>query len=96
MSDLQRAYDLRHASDRARLEGRSVEALGNATEAVAIYANLPERRLDLANALRLKALALDALDRLAEAALDWTEARRLYADLGVTEGVTECDARLSR
>ncbi|MFN7389876.1 hypothetical protein [Brevundimonas sp.] len=96
MSDLQRAYDLRHASDRARLEGRSVEALGNATEAVAIYANLPERRLDLANALRLKALALDALDRPAEAALDWTEARRLYADLGVTEGVTECDARLSR
>ncbi len=96
MSDLQRAYDLRHASDRARLEGRSVEALGNATEAVAIYANLPERRLDLANALRLKALALDALDRPAEAALDWTEARRLYADLGVTEGVTERDARLSR
>ncbi len=96
MSDLQRAYDLRHASDRARLEGRSVEALGDATEAVAIYANLPERRLDLANALRLKALALDALDRPAEAALDWTEARRLYADLGVTEGVTECDARLSR
>jgi hypothetical protein len=96
MSDLQRAYDLRHASDRARLEGRSVEALGNATEAVAIYANLPERRLDLANALRLKALALDALDRPAEAALDWTEARRLYADLGVSEGVTECDARLSR
>lgn len=96
MSDLQRAYDLRHASDRARLEGRSVEALGNATEAVAIYANLPERRLDLANALTLKALALDALDRPAEAALDWTEARRLYADLGVTEGVTECDARLSR
>ncbi len=96
MSDLQRAYDLRHASDRARLEGRSVEALGNATEAVAIYANLPERRLDLANALRLKALALEALDRPAEAALDWTEARRLYADLGVTEGVTECDARLSR
>ena len=73
-----------------------MEALGNATEAVAIYANLPERRLDLANALRLKALALDALDRPAEAALDWTEARRLYADLGVTEGVTECDARLSR
>ena len=96
MSDLLCAYDLRHASDRARLEGRSVEALGDATEAVAIYANLPERRLDLANALRLKALALDALDRPAEAALDWTEARRLYADLGVSEGVTECDGRLAR
>ena len=52
--------------------------------------------LDLANALRLKALALDALERSGEAVIDWTEARRIYADLGVAEGVAECDARLSR
>jgi len=96
MDDLRRAYDLRHASDRARFEGRHVQALGDATEAVAIYANLSDRRLDLANALRLKALALDGLDRSGEAVLDWIEARRLYADLGIAEGVTECDARLSR
>ncbi|WP_029416268.1 hypothetical protein [Brevundimonas bacteroides] len=96
MDDLQRAYDLRHASDRARLEGRTVQALADATEAVAIYANLPDRGLDLANALRLKALALDDLERSGEAVLDWTEARRLYADLGIAEGVTECDGRLSR
>ena len=96
MDELRRAYDLRHASDRARGEGRPVEALADATEAVAVYANLPDRRLDLANALRLKALALDALDKPGEAILDWTEARRLYADLGVAEGVTECDGRLAR
>jgi len=96
MDDLRRAHGLRHASDRARVEGRPVQALGDATEAVAIYADLSDRRLDLANALRLKALALDALDRPGEAVLDWTEARRLYADLAVPEGVTECDGRLSR
>jgi hypothetical protein len=96
MDEVQRAYDLRHTSDRARLEGRAVEALGDAIKAVAIYADLPDRRLDLANALRLKALALDDLERPGEAVLDWTEARRLYDALGVAEGVTECDARLSR
>ncbi|QTN18589.1 hypothetical protein HZ989_09995 [Brevundimonas sp. AJA228-03] len=95
MDDLQRAYDLRHRSDRARLEGRFVEALGEATEAVALYADLPDRALDLANALRLKALALDALDQPGQAIVNWSEARRLYADLGIAEGVTECDARLA-
>jgi len=92
---LQRAYDLRHRSDHARHEGRAVEALGAASEAVEIYGSMPDRALDLANALRLKALALDALDQPGEAILDWTEARRLYADLGVAEGVTECDGRLA-
>ena len=96
MDDLQRAYDLRHASDRARLEGRALEALADATEAVAIYEDLADRGLDLANALRLRALALDELDQSGEAVLDWTEARRLYADLGVAEGVTECDGHLAR
>ncbi len=96
MDDLQTAYDLRHRSDRARLEGRFVEAPGEATEAVALYADLPDRSLDLANALRLKALALDALDQPGQAIVDWSEARRLYADLGIAEGVAECDTRLSR
>jgi hypothetical protein len=43
MDDLDRAYDLRHRSDHARREGRAVEALGDATEAVEIYAALPDR-----------------------------------------------------
>lgn len=96
MDEFQRAYDLRHSSQQARREGRAVAALGDATEAVAIYAGVSDRQLDLANALRLKALALDDLGRLGEAAIDWTEARRLYADLGVVEGVAECDSRLAR
>jgi hypothetical protein len=96
MDDLQRAYHLRHRSDRARLDERLEDALGDATEAVALYANSPDRLLDLANALRLKALALDSLDQPGAAAIDWAEARRLYAGLGVVEGVTECDARLAR
>jgi len=96
IDDLQRAYDLRHSSDRERLAGRAVAALADAAGAIDIYSGLPARALDLANALRLKALALDALERTAEAVVDWTEARRLYADLGVAEGVAECDTRLSR
>ncbi|WP_298161758.1 hypothetical protein [Brevundimonas sp.] len=96
MDDLQRAFDLRHSSDRERLAGRAAAALTDATAAADIYAGLPDRALDLANALRLKALALDALDRPGEAVVDWAEARRIYAELGVAEGAAECDARLSR
>ena len=96
MDDLERAYDLRHSSDLARLEARAAAALAEATEAADIYFGLPDRGLDLANSLRLKALALDALGRSGEAVVDWTEARRLYVDLGVAEGVAECDTRLSR
>ncbi|AQR61944.1 hypothetical protein BZG35_09995 [Brevundimonas sp. LM2] len=96
MDDLEHAHDLRHRSDAARLAGRAVEALSLATEAVGIYAGQSTHRLDLANALRLKALALDDLDQPGEATLDWTEARGLYAELGIAAGVTECDARLAR
>lgn len=96
MDELERAYALRHSSDRARVAGHPAKALDAAAGAIAVYAGHLDRPLDLANALRLKALALDELDREAEAVVEWREARRLYLELGIDEGVTECDGRLLR
>jgi tetratricopeptide (TPR) repeat protein len=91
------AHAQRHVSDLARERGSIDEALSAAAEAVAIYrAQSGSRPLDLANALRLNALALDAADRREEAAALWQEARGLYSSLGVTAGVDEADLRLAR
>jgi len=90
------AHALRHISDLARERGSVAEALSSATEAVAIYREQPgSRPLDLANALRLNALALSAAGRADEARALWQDARRLYAQTGVIAGVEEADARLS-
>ncbi|HEX5258409.1 MAG TPA: hypothetical protein VFW35_06475 [Sphingomicrobium sp.] len=91
------AHAQRHVSDLARERGSVDEALSAAAEAVAIYRAQPgSRPLDLANALRLNALALDAADRRDEARPLWQEARGLYASVGVTAGVDEADVRLAR
>lgn len=52
----------------------------------------PEHRLDLANALRLTALALEALDRPALQA--WREAGDLYAELDIAAGLAEAERHL--
>lgn len=84
---------LRHLSDLDREAGRGDAALASARRACALYEGTG-RPLDLANALRLTALALDALSRPAEARTAWTRARDLYAAANVTDGVAECEARL--
>jgi len=90
------AHAQRHISDLARERGSIDEALAAAAEAVAIYrAQSGSRPLDLANALRLNALALDAANRGGEATPLWQEARGLYASAGVAAGVEEADARLT-
>ena len=88
------AHALRHVSDLARERGAIDEALRAAVEAVAIYRAQPgSRPLDLANAVRLNALALGA-DRAHDAKPLWQEARDLYASVGVTAGVEEAEERL--
>lgn len=89
------AHALRHLSDLTRERGASDEALTSSAEAVAIYRTQPESRLDLANALRLNALALDLAGRAAEAEPLWHEARDLYASSGIAAGVQEADGRLA-
>ncbi len=94
--DILRAHALRHVSDLACERGDFPLALNLAEEAVAVYrAAANPRPLDLANALRLTALALEGLDLSDEAAPAWQEARHLYACLEVQAGVEECDRHLA-
>ncbi|HEX4739195.1 MAG TPA: hypothetical protein VH331_16715 [Allosphingosinicella sp.] len=94
--DILRAHALRHVSDLARERGDIADALATAQEAVALYrATLDTRTLDLANALRLLALALESSGRQQEAAPAWHEARGLYADVDVQAGVEEAERHLA-
>lgn len=85
------ALALRHVADLAREAGDADQSRQAALEAVAAYRRLqPPDPLGLANALRLQALAQpDGADTL------WREARDLYREQGVAEGVAECEARLA-
>lgn len=51
--------------------------------------------LDLANALRVTALAMEASMKPGDATSLWREAGMLYAEAGVGEGVAECERCLS-
>jgi hypothetical protein len=89
-------YALRHLADASREDGDGTESLQAAQEAVQTYRSLPDATaLDLANALRLTALAQEALGLGAAAAPSWREARILYDKVQVDEGVAECGRRLA-
>ncbi|MBU1324559.1 MAG: hypothetical protein KJ676_04900 [Alphaproteobacteria bacterium] len=85
------AYILRHLSDVERQTGMARRAHAAADEAVLLL-RAQSSSLDLANALRLRALAADAAGL--EAAPDWAEARDLYAGLDIPAGVAECELHL--
>lgn len=92
---LLQAHALRHLSDIDREADHLEQALAHAEQAAALYrANGQGASLDMANALRLTALALDGLRRAEPALAAWTAARDLYADAGVAAGVAECQRRL--
>lgn len=92
---LLQAHALRHLSDIDREGGQAEAALAHAEQAGALYrANGQGATLDMANALRLKALALHDLRRDDRTAAVWAEARDLYRAVGVEAGVAECEARL--
>ena len=94
---LLQAHALRHLSDLDREADHLEQALAHAEQAAALYeANRKGASLDMANALRLKALALDQLRRDAPAVVAWTAARDLYAAVEVAAGVAECEQRLGR
>jgi hypothetical protein len=90
-------HALRHRSDIARLNHQPEIALTQALEATALSCDLgPARALDLANALRLVALAHEALGETRSAMGFWREAEALYQSLGVLAGAEECAAHLGR
>jgi hypothetical protein len=86
-----RAFALRHTSDLNRELGRFGDALAIAQEAESIYRNGEGNGLDLANCLRLVALAHMRLDDESSALPFWQEAMQLYSQSGVDGGVAECE-----
>lgn len=88
------AFALRHVADIAAELGQAKIAVEAGSEAVAICRLNPEAELDLANALRVNALALEALGQTGEAVALWREARTGYENLAVFDGVDECNAHL--
>jgi len=52
--------------------------------------------LELANALRVQGLAAEAAGELAEACAAWSEAGRLYEEVGVAEGAAEAKRRVAK
>ena len=90
---LLRAHALGHLSDLDREARQPESALAHAEQAVALYRKAKGTPPDLANALRLQALALEDLRRNATAM--WTEARDLYRAAGTEAGVMECEAKLA-
>ena len=92
---LLQAHALRHLSDLDRQADHLEQALAHAEQAAALYrANGQGTSPDMANALRLKGLALDGLRMTEQARAAWTEARELYTRAEVADGVAECDRRL--
>jgi tetratricopeptide (TPR) repeat protein len=91
-----RAHALRHVAELAAEQGAGERALEAAEEALAIYASdAGTHRLNVANARRVRALALAALGRNEDSAEAWRAAREIYEALGIDAGVAECDRRLS-
>ncbi|HEX5007921.1 MAG TPA: hypothetical protein VFV70_12455 [Hyphomonadaceae bacterium] len=92
--ELTLCHALRHVSDLDREAGDIVSAAHAADEAVAICrTNGAAGPLEFANALRLSALAHDALSDGAAPAC-WREARDAYREAGIDAAVKECSARL--
>ena len=92
---LLQAHALRHLSDLDREADHLEQALAHAEQASALYrANGKGTSPDLANALRLKGLALDGLRKPEQARAAWSAARDLYADAGMAAGLAECERRL--
>lgn len=96
LTDLKIAHTIRHVGDIHRSAGRAALAEPCYVEALNLYhANPQTTPLDLANAIRgFAILESDSGDSQRAIAL-WTEARDLYAQVGVNEGVAESDRRLA-
>lgn len=90
------AHTVRHLGDLYRETGRIEDAERCYQEALSLYRAAPQPQpLDFANALRPAAILKEMQGDVAGAEQLWLEARRLYELAGVSQGVEECDRRLS-
>ena len=90
------AHTLRHLGDVLR-KTDSREAERRYDEALGIYREHPARPvLDFANAVRPMAILRETLGERDEARALWREARDLYREAGLKDGVAESSAHLER
>lgn len=89
------AHALRHAAEFAVKAGDSLTGLQEALMVLEYYRSSPPTTLEMANALRVAALAEAAAGECASAREHWCEARALYEDAGVADGVVEADRRVA-
>ncbi|MBY0502819.1 MAG: tetratricopeptide repeat protein [Bryobacteraceae bacterium] len=82
------AHTIRHQGDVYAEQNQKPQALPCYEEALTIYQSYPGAPpLDVANAIRAMAAATDRVEL-------WAEARSLYEQCGIVEGVEGCDLRL--
>jgi len=62
---------------------------------VEYYRSSPPTALEMANALRVAAMAEAATGATMVAKQHWSEARALYVDAGVADGVAEADRHVA-
>jgi tetratricopeptide (TPR) repeat protein len=89
------AHALRHAAEFAVRVGDCATGLREARVVLEYYRSTPPTSLEMANALRVMALAESAAGELDNAREHWSEARNLYMDAGVVDGVVEAERRVS-
>lgn len=89
------AHALRHAAEFAVRSGDSATGLREARAVLEYYRSSPPTALEMANALRVAALAEAAAGERTLACNHWSEARTLYADAGVADGVAEAERHVA-
>ena len=91
------AHSVRHAGDIHRRIGRTEAAEECYDEALVLYRNHDQPpKLDFANAIRPMAILKEDAGKVEEAKELWQEARDLYAEVDVQEGVDECSHHLAQ
>jgi tetratricopeptide (TPR) repeat protein len=91
------AHTVRHLGDLHQDASRPDLAESCYREALALYrADTKAGQLDLANTLRPFGILQESMGNTVDAIAFWTEARDIYASLGVKEGVEEGTKRLAR
>lgn len=89
------AHSSRHVGDLLRELGRLDESEGLYRSALALYRREPgTTKGDLANCLRSYGLLLEAMEKTNRAMVAYLEARDLYDDIGLSDGVVELTGRL--
>lgn len=88
------AHTVRHLGDVYAEQRDWLRAEPCYIEALKIYRSHPSpSKLDVANAIRARAVFLNATGKHVEARALWAEAGQIYEVLGIAEGVAECARR---